>query len=173
MNDLAIDLKGNVYVTDSGFVSPGGNDMKNSGTDAVWKLDTAGKLTKLAFGSWLGNPNGIVALPNGDLWVASYDINQSDPGQVLVLDANGKKKDTITFQHGLIDGLAAVGGAVIASSQVDKGAVYGKLLPDGTVHMILPGKIIADLAYDDGNHSLLLPAYYDNQLIIQPYTPAH
>lgn len=168
LNDVAVDSSGNVYVSDSGFASPSGNDLKVTGTDAIWKLDTKGKLTRFASGVWLENPNGLVARPNGDIWVASYSINQSDPGQVFVLDSSGKKKDTITLPHGLLDGLAAVGDDIIASSQVGKGNVYSKRLPGGVPVIIFPDKIFCDLTYDEGSVVMLS---IDSQLLVRPYIP--
>ena len=162
LNDMTSDSVGNVYVTDIGFTTV--PVFGPSGTDAIYKITPAGVLSKIAGGnSLLNHPNGIVALPNGKLKVATYDPFNGTK-EIYTIDMMGVKSDVIPMPTGLLDGIVALPGGFIVSSWVGfsdatnkLGKIYFVAL-DGTVTTLAANlENPSDIGYDYERNRLLIP----------------
>jgi sugar lactone lactonase YvrE len=156
LNDIAVDGD-TIYVSDSGV----GGDFKPNGTGAVYSLDKANKITKLAGGDDLGSPNGLLVV-DGKLW-----INTLVGKSIYRLDG-GKKADSADLPTGMLDGFAALAdGRVVVSSWEGKviyagkpGAAFDKLFEDVEAP--------ADLVVDTKHNVLVVPQMSKNQLRVYP-----
>lgn len=113
--DLALDSKGNIFVTDP---------PKNS----IYKI-TNGTVSTLIENKKLSYPNGIEAMPNGDLLVASWgevtDENTwetSEPGRIIHVNATGHIIDR-TEPLANFDGLETAADGYVATGFND-GKLY-------------------------------------------------
>ncbi|HET8678501.1 MAG TPA: SMP-30/gluconolactonase/LRE family protein, partial [bacterium] len=88
VNDLAVGSDGSIYLTDSGWKP----DFSASGTDAVYRIDAQGKVTQVAKGTDLGNPNGIAVAQGGRVLVTTG----GPKGEVYELGMDGKRKTVAT-----------------------------------------------------------------------------
>jgi sugar lactone lactonase YvrE len=60
-NDLAIDTRGNIFFTDPRYSDPGGREMD---VEAVYRLDSSGKVRRILSQPQVQKPNGIVVSPD-------------------------------------------------------------------------------------------------------------
>ena len=75
LNDIAVTADGRVLVSDMGMKA-GGKGFEPSGTDAVYAIDKAKKLTTIAKATELGAPNGLLSV--GDkTWVATFGVGRA------------------------------------------------------------------------------------------------
>jgi sugar lactone lactonase YvrE len=151
LNDVAIDSKGTVYVSDSG-VKVGKEGFEPTGTDAVYEIGK-GRVAKAVFKSKdLARPNGL-ALVGGHLWVNTLGSNE-----VYQLAADGMH-DPIKMPKGTLDGLVALDdGSMLVSSWEASQVWRGK--PGGTFDVVVPeAKSPADIGYDSKRHRILIPIF--------------
>lgn len=157
LNDMAKAPDGNVYVSDSGMKA-GAKGFDPSGTDAVYMIDKAKKLTTVAKSKDLGGPNGL--LPVGDkLWVVTFGS-----GEIYSLDAKGKKGDASKPAKGQLDGIFALPNGDIVVSSWEASAVYrGK--PGGEMTAIIHDvKSPADIGYDKKRNRVVVPLFMENEV---------
>jgi hypothetical protein len=164
LNDVTSDRRGNVYVTDIGFTTV--PTFGPSGTDAIYKVTPRGKVSVVAAGNALLNhPNGIAALPNGMLQVATYDPF-NDTKQLFTIDRRGNKGNVITMPTGLLDGVVVLDCGILVSSWVDfsnatAGVIYlvGR---DGTITEVAGGfQNASDIGFDRRRNRILIPELPD------------
>jgi glucose/arabinose dehydrogenase len=160
VNDVAPAPDGSVYVTDSGLKP----DFSPSGTDAVYRIDPMGKLSTVARGTALKNPNGIAVRPGGRLVV----VNFSKPGAVLTLGRNGQLLDTWRLPAGQLDGVVILpDGALLVSSW--EAAVVYRVERGGTARVVVRNvPSPADIGYDSKRGRVLIPIFTKHQVVIQP-----
>jgi hypothetical protein len=156
LNDLAVDGD-TLYVSDSGV----GGDFKPNGTGAVYSIDKANKVTKLAGGDDLGGPNGLVVV-DGKVW-----INTLTGKSIYRLDG-GKKADVTDLPTGMLDGFAVLPDGRLAVSSWEGKVVYaGK--PGGAFDKLLEDvESPADLIVDSKHNVVVIPQMAKNQLRVYP-----
>ncbi|MFM1871361.1 MAG: hypothetical protein RL398_783 [Planctomycetota bacterium] len=158
LNDVAADVDGTVFVTDTGLDAA----FAKSGTDAIWRIAGDGTATALAKGTELAQPNGIVAKDGG-----CYVVSWAD-GSFYQVDGQGRRTPLAKAPSGGLDGLVrvvAADGSVAyyATSWESKGVVRFDVTGGCTV---LPTTLEqpADCAYDAGRRLLVVPLFGENRI---------
>ena len=148
LNDVAVGAGGKLYVTDSG-VKFGAKGVDDTGTEAVYVVE-GGRVKALAKGKELGHPNGVISTVKGPV-VCTLTSNE-----VYVLGAKGAKEDVTKTPAGSLDGLLALGDALLVTSWQSSSIYRGKL--GGTFEVVLSEqKSPADIGYDTKRSRLLIP----------------
>ncbi len=147
LNDVAAGAD-TIYVTDSGLTG----ELKPSGTDAVYAIDAAGAVTKLAAGADLKGPNGVTVI-DGNVWAVPFG------GKEAYRIADGKPTDLSALPTGGLDGIEAVGdGRVVISSWEGKAVYIGKL--GGPFTALAEGvESPADLGIDHKRQRVVVPLF--------------
>jgi sugar lactone lactonase YvrE len=160
MNDLAAGPDGSIYATDSGLKP----DFSPSGTDAVYRITSDGKLSTVAKRTELKNPNGVAVRRDGRLVI----VNFAKPGQVVVMGLNGQALRTWTTPAGQLDGVEALPDGSLLVSSWESSAVY-RVAADGTATAVVENvPSPADIGYDRKRNRVLIPLFTKNQVVIQP-----
>lgn len=149
LNDMVAGSAGVVYVSDSGLTT----GFEPSGTDAVYRIDAAGRVTEIAKDASLGRPNGLVF--DGDvLRVVSFGS-----GEVYSLDVDGKQQDAVQTEEGSLDGvIRAPDGELVISSWKASGLYKGP--PIGPFVLIATElDAPADIGYDSKRKRVLVPLF--------------
>jgi hypothetical protein len=160
LNDLAATPDGRIVVSDTGVKSTA-KGMEPSGTDAVYAIDKAKKLTTLAKSKDLGGPNGLLAM--GDkIWVVTMES-----GELYSLDAKGRKGDVKKLPKGQLDGIVALPDGDVLISSWEANAVFrGK--PTGQPHDFSPiienVKAPADIGFDTKRSRVMIPLFNDSEV---------
>jgi sugar lactone lactonase YvrE len=155
LNDMTAAPDGtHVLVSDTG-VKKGGSEP--SGTDAVYSIDKNKKLTTIAKGKDLGQPNGLLATAD-KTWVVTMGT-----GELYSLDAHGKKADVQKLPKGMLDGIVGVGGDLLISSWEGQVVYRGK--PGGEFKVAVEDvKSPADIGYDTKRMRLLVPLFEKDEV---------
>ncbi len=162
LNDLAAGPDGTVYVSDTGLVA----DEKGigpSGTDAVYKISPADKVSLIAKGKELTLPNGLEVLANGKLQVVTFGSSE-----IYTLDADGKRGDLQKLPAGSLDGVITLSDGRLVISSWESNSLYA-LSPDGKIEVLakdLPSP--ADIGYDTKRERVLVPIFQEDRVVIQP-----
>ncbi len=136
-NDVAVDAKGRVYVSDPRYV---GDDPRELDFEGVFRIDPDGTVTRLE--TTAKKPNGLAVSPDGK---TLYVADNGPTRKILLaldLDFDGnvsKPRVLVTFEGRGIDGMTvAVDGRIVASAgSGDKAGVY-VYRPDGTPSGFIP-----------------------------------
>jgi DNA-binding beta-propeller fold protein YncE len=154
LNDVAVSRDGSqVFVSDSGL-KQGATDLEPNGADAVYVVEK-GQARALAKGPQLNRPNGLLWTERGVL------VNTFGAAELYRLDDKGAKLDITPMPMAGLDGLAAAGDVLLASSWPGKAVYAGKL--GGTFTPVLHGlNAPADIAYDSKRKRVLVPRFLDN-----------
>jgi hypothetical protein len=127
----------------------------------VYSIDKTKRVTTLAKGKDLGQPNGLLAMPD-KTWVVT-----TGTGELYSLDAKGKKGDVQKLPKGQLDGIVAVGttGDLCISSWEGQQVFRGK--PGGEFRPIIDDvRSPADIGYDDKRMRLLVPLFEKDEIRI-------
>ncbi|MCC6527965.1 MAG: hypothetical protein IT373_35290 [Polyangiaceae bacterium] len=152
-NDVAAGPDGKIYVSDSGLKMKG-SDFEGSGTDAVWVLEN-GRAKPLAKSPDLGRPNGLLVDDKGVL-VVTFGANE-----LYRLDDKGQKTDVTKLPKGSLDGIVAMGDALLVSSWEASAIFKGKL--GGTFEPVLSQlKAPADIGFDTKRSRVLVPRFVED-----------
>jgi DNA-binding beta-propeller fold protein YncE len=157
LNDVAVTTDGRILVSDTGMKASA-KGFEPAGTDAVYAIDRARKLTTVAKAGDLGAPNGL--LPSGDkIWVATFGTNE-----LYALDAKGKKGDVQKLPKGSLDGIVRLPSGDLLVSSWEANAVYrGK--PNGDFTPVIENvKSPADIGYDPKRMRVLVPLFESNEM---------
>jgi sugar lactone lactonase YvrE len=158
LNDVAVDAKGTVYVTDSGL-KIGKEGFEGTGTDAVWSIDAKKKVTSVAKGKELNRPNGLAIAPDGKVWVNTFGA-----AELYWLGPKGEKKDVATLPKGSLDGLVLLpGGDVLVSSWETQTVYRGKATGPFTA-FVTEVKSPADLGFDSKRSRVLIPLFQADEI---------
>lgn len=155
LNDVAVDPKGNVYVSDSN-------------TSTIWRL-SGGKLEKWLEGPELKFPNGLTV--EGDkLIVAAWgppgtSAPKSEPGNLIEVGITDKKVHDLGDGSpvGNLDGIEADGDDFLVSDWV-AGKVF-RIAKSGKAELLLTLKQgTADIGYVPAEKLLLVPLMMDGKV---------
>jgi sugar lactone lactonase YvrE len=134
-----------------------------SGTDAVYKISPADKVSLIAKGKELTLPNGLEVLANGKLQVVTFGSSE-----IYTLDADGKRGDVLKMPAASLDGVITLSDGRLVISSWETSSLYA-LSPDGKVEVLakdLPSP--ADLGYDTKRERVLVPIFQEDRVVIQP-----
>ncbi|GMR08270.1 MAG: ATP/GTP-binding protein [Gammaproteobacteria bacterium] len=147
-----------VYVTDSGYK----NGFTASGTDAIYKVWANGKHQVIVKDKEMGRPNGILSDGN-KLIVVTFGT-----GQVISIDATGKKVALPTPPQGGLDGLLKLKDGRFLISSWGGSAIY--VLKKGNTFTVLADSLDApaDLGFDTKRNRVLVPLFKQNKVVILP-----
>ncbi|SMB92150.1 SMP-30/gluconolactonase/LRE family protein [Deinococcus hopiensis] len=162
LNDLTVDRAGAVYVSDMG-VKAGAQGFAPTGTDAVYRISPADHVDVLAKGTFLKQPNGLLALPNGKIEVVPFASNE-----VYTLDARGRRGDVVKLPGGALDGVVAAKDGRLLVSSWETSSIYA--VDDGHRVSVLADHLPspADIGLDTKRDRLLVPIINENRLVFQP-----
>jgi sugar lactone lactonase YvrE len=148
INDLTIDDKGVIYITDS---------RKN----VIWKLEN-GISEEWLSGEEIGDPNVIFYHDN-----KLFFGNSADRGLKMVDPATKEIRLIAKLDEGFIDGFRIDNqGNYLVS--IWQGVLY-RITPEGIVTRIMdtttPGTNIADFEYINEKNLLIIPTFYGNTIV--------
>ena len=157
LNDIAVTADGNVLVSDTGMKA-GAKGFEPTGTDAVYSIDKAKKLTTVAKSKELGEPNGLY-VAGEKIWVVTMGS-----GELYALDAKGTRSDIKRLPKGSLDGIVLLPSGELLISSWEANAVYrGK--PGGDFVPVIEGvKSPADIGYDTKRSRVLVPLFESNEV---------
>lgn len=148
-----------VVVADTGMKA-GGKGFEPSGTDAIYAIDKDRKLTTIAKGKELGNPNGLLGTKD-KTWAVSFGTNE-----LYSIDQKGKKGEVTKLPKGQLDGIVAMRGMsdeVLVSSWEASTIYRGK--PGGEFTPVAENvKSPAGIGFDSKRRRLLVPRFDENQV---------
>ena len=146
-----------VYVTDTGM-KPG---FESSGTDAIYKVWTNGKVEIILQDPNMGGPNGIIN-DNGDLYVVFF----SD-AKMIKIDAQGEVTEMPEPLGGKLDGLVMLeDGSIVMSSWEGSSIDIYKEGEYDTIAEFLNSP--ADMDVDTKRNRLLIPLLNEDKVLILP-----
>ncbi len=143
VNDLAVDRRGNLWASDSE-------------THSLYRVSTAGQVSRLRLPkSFPGRPNGVALHPGtGEMWFVTFQNAGAQVGRVT----QGRQFVEVKRSPRLksLDGLAFVGRTAYISDN-ENGSIW-RLSADGTLtrRAVLAGSP-ADLSYDPRSKRLIVP----------------
>lgn len=156
LNDVA-EAGDHVLVSDTGM-KQGASGFEPTGTDAVYSIDKTKKLTTVAKGKELGNPNGLLVV-NGKTWVVTFGS-----GEIYSLDDKGKKSDAQKLPKGQLDGILPIGAGELLVTSWESSTVY-RGRPGATWTAAIEGvKSPADIGYDAKRFRVLVPLFMENEI---------
>ncbi len=151
LNDVAVDAKGDVYVSDT------------IGS-RIYRFAPKAGITTFAVGAQLESPNGLYWTPKA-LYIAAWglaapDWSAKEPGRLLALDPKTMAVATKGDLRGNLDGLEPWKGGWLVSDFA-AGKVY-RVAKDGKSSLLMEGfKGSADLGVIPGKNLLVLPRMHD------------
>ena len=159
LNDLAAGRDGSVYLSDSGLKP----DFSPSGTDAIYKIDSKGKVTAIAKGTDLHNPNGVAVLLSGKVVAVTF----SKSGELYEIGANGRPENIRKLPAGQLDGVEVLPDGAFLVSSWETSVVY-RVERDGMAKVIVKDvPSPADIGYDSRRNRVLIPIFTKHYLVIQ------
>lgn len=157
LNDVAVDVEGNVLVSDSGLTT----GFTPSGTDALYRIDRQDNVTALVKTRELGGPNGLLAAADG-LWVVTFNS-----GEMYKIGTDGVRREVRKLPKGSLDGIVAYPGGALVSSW--EGSAIYRCDPQGTaVEVISSLNAPADIGFDTKRNRVLIPLYTEDAVVIHP-----
>ncbi|MFB9991948.1 SMP-30/gluconolactonase/LRE family protein [Deinococcus oregonensis] len=161
LNDLTSDAAGTVYASDMGAVY-GAQGFEPAGTDAVYKISRSGRVSVLARGTHLKEPNGVLALPSGKIQTVSFASNE-----IYTLDAAGQIGDVVKLPGGALDGVVSTNDGRLLVSSWETSSIYA-VDAQGSAS-VLAGKLPspADIGWDSKRERVMTPILSENRLVFQ------
>jgi hypothetical protein len=165
LNDVAA-AGDTVYVSDTG-IRFGDQGTEPTGTDAIYAIATrdGNKVTKLAGGKELGNPNGLAA---GADRVTVVTFGSGEMYDVVAKEGAWSVEGKRALPKGQLDGIVIVGDAALVSSW-EASAIF-EVLGDGTATEVVGGvEAPADIGFDRKRGRILLPRFTKNAVETRDY----
>jgi len=148
LNDVAAGPDGSIYVTDTRF-------------DAVFRIDTAGRVTTLIRGGGLNRPNGVAVRPDGRLVV----VSAAEEGEVYLVDQQGQRQTSARLPKGGLDGVVLLQGGALLVSSWGGSAVY-RVDPSGRADVVVENvPSPADIDFDVARSRVLIPILTRHSLV--------
>lgn len=160
LNDVAIDEKGYVYVSDMG-------------NNSIYRLDKEGNFKEWFHSENLQTPNGLLAVGD-DLYVAGWAIaeteNSDDPkGGFMKLTHTGNEVVKITEELGNLDGIQKYDENSFLVSSWNTGEIF-KISKDGKVDLVMKAeRSVGDILYLPKKNILALPMNIQNRVLFYKY----
>ncbi len=161
LNDVAIDGKGNVFVSDMG-------------SSSIYKLDTNKNFKKWLSSPELETPNGVL-VQNNYLYVVGWasqetKANEDPKGGMLKIDIGTKEITKVTPNElANLDGLQKYDENAFLVSGWNTGEIF-KISKSGDSKVILKvDKSVGDILYIPGKNLLMLPMNFQNKVLIYSY----
>ena len=153
LNDVAADLKGNIYVSDSH-------------ANIIYKIDPERnfQVTILAKGLALENPNGLVYDPAFKRLI----VATGGKGKILTVDMNGKTMLLVNKQFKSLNGIDFDRqGNLLVSSSIE-GKIYR--IKQYSVAEVIKENIHtpSDISFDYKNNQVLIPSFGGNIVFTHP-----
>lgn len=161
LNDVAIDEKGQVYVSDMG-------------TSSIYRLDEKGNFEIWHTSPNLETPNGLLIIKNNLYiagWRSSETANSEEPkGRFLKLNMDTKKLKKITPKElGNLDGIQKYDQNNFLVSDWGTGNIY-KISQNGKSQVVLKTeKSAGDLLYIPEQQLLAIPMNFQNKVLLYSY----
>jgi hypothetical protein len=152
LNDIATGPDGSVFVSDSGF-----NDgFEPSGTDAIYEIAEGKKVSAVARGEALGNPNGLL-VRGEEIVVVTFGS-----GEVYVVSAGTERSAGVKTEEGSLDGVIGLeDNELLVSSWGAEGVYRGPA--EGPFTMVATGlPAPADIGWDAKRQRFLVPLFKTN-----------
>ncbi len=163
LNGLVALPSGEVFGTESALRVEG-TTVTPTGQDFVYRIGTDRRVNIIAQSPQLQQPNGITALPSGNLLVATRGA-----AEVYELTPAGEKRNVRTLPGRIVDGVGQTPNGRVFASSWETSEVY-QIAPDGTVSSPF-GKLAApaaDFHFDLGRNRILLPLLRANRVVFAP-----
>ena len=144
-----------IYVTDTGM-KPG---FASSGTDAIYKIWTNGKVETILKDAKMGRPNGILN-DNGEVYVVFFSS-----AKMIKIDDKGNITAMPEPLAARLDGLVKLNDGSIAMSSWESSSI--DVFRDGEYETIVEYlNSPADMDVDTKRNRLLIPLFNENKVII-------
>src|SRR5205085_329547 len=153
LNDVAIGPDGAVYFTDTGIKFDATGNITHPGTNRIFRL-SGGKVTTVAEGDSLRNPNGLAWDATGKRWL----LAPFDGKDVQTMAADAKVPAMLSTGPGQYDGIEMLAdGRVLVSSWADS-SVY--VVSNGSMTKLVSGvEAPADIGVDTKRMVLAIPRF--------------
>jgi sugar lactone lactonase YvrE len=158
LNDMAVGPDGSVYVTDTGIEFDATGNITHPGTNRIFRI-AGRKVSTVAEGDSLRNPNGLAWDPSGKRWL----LAPFDGMDVQTLGEGSKVPTVLASGPGQYDGIELLGdGRILVSSWADS-AIY--VISNGTMTKMV-GNVAApaDIGVDTKRGLLLIPRFNDGKV---------
>ena len=160
LNDVAVGADGTVYVTDTGIAITA-QGFTPTGTAAIYRFDADGEPRVIAQGDALALPNGIIDTPQGLVMVPVGG------NTVVGVAPDGELTVVAELPQGQLDGVVALEDGSLVVSSFGANAIY-HVSSSGAVTEIISDTPAADIGFDAGRSSVLIPQLDSNRLLIYP-----